>query len=869
MIQVGRVDPVISYGTVANHVHKIAGASNIGVSSTYDTLQQSDCTSCTIQADKSAYWTPALYYQHADGTFEEVKNTGQAVYYLGRGSDPYGNTQATPFPKGLKMLSGNNAARTLDTTTMTWGNKTVSNRPVSDAVSFVCLNYQTGGSQTNNLTNMDCPDGFRAQIQMQTCWDGKNLYLSDQSHVAHLSRIDNGVCPPTHPVLLPHLFYEVFYSVSDFLGGDGQFVFANGDKTGYGFHGDFINGWDIPTLTTAIDQCLIKNENGVVEDCPAFSASNNPNSASACPERSPIFPCEPVKGKIDKLPGCITPTGYGHTVTSADISCPGGNVASCNATKTSQPVSWTGDAVYSPLGCYTEATSGRALTGNSYTADNMTAETCETFCSKDGFKYMGVEYGRECYCGHTLNTGSVATNSSDCDKVCGGNQWEICGGGSRLNMFQMNSTIYKAPAVPTVYAGDATFGYLGCYTEATSGRALSGKSYSDNKNMTAQACEAYCGSTYTYFGVEYGQECYCGNQLNAGSVVAKESDCSKLCTGDTLQYCGAGSRLNVFKRKGASASSSSGSSSTPSTTASSTSTRVSSSVKASSTSTSSIRPSSSSTSSAPSTLSTSRASSSSSSAASASATSSSGFSTKYAEPASIGNSTIGIWKHTGCYTELSSGRALAGMKVVGSSSTFPMTLEACAAFARQNNYALFGVEYGQECYVDNTLNSGSVLASSQDDCSTKCPGNSAEYCGAGKRLNIFSVVPNSYTAPSTPFSTKYPEPLRVGGGAGVGLWNYTGCYTEATTGRALADSKLYGTTAAPMTLETCAKYCMGKGSKMFGVEYSQECYCGSKLGAGSVWANNQNECSATCAGNSTQYCGAGGRLNIYSLLSSS
>jgi len=48
---------------------------------------------------------------------------------------------------------------------------------------------------------------------MQTCWDGVSLYKSDQSHVAYLSRMDNGVCPPTHPVLLPHLFYEVLYSV--------------------------------------------------------------------------------------------------------------------------------------------------------------------------------------------------------------------------------------------------------------------------------------------------------------------------------------------------------------------------------------------------------------------------------------------------------------------------------------------------------------------------------------------------------------------------------------------------------------------------------------------------------------------------------
>lgn len=186
------------------------------------------------------------------------------------------------------MLSGDNNARILDSTTMTWGNSSHPPRLVSERTSFVCINYDDEPPQTTNITRLDCPDGFRAQIQMQSCWDGVNLYLSDQSHVAYLSQLDNGICPPTHPILLPHLFYEVFYSITSFEGGDGKFVFANGDETGYGFHGDFINGWDIPTLTAAIDECLIGNEYGVIEDCSVFDASNTESYEKLCPERSPI-----------------------------------------------------------------------------------------------------------------------------------------------------------------------------------------------------------------------------------------------------------------------------------------------------------------------------------------------------------------------------------------------------------------------------------------------------------------------------------------------------------------------------------------------------------------------------------------------------
>jgi len=58
---------------------------DINIDSDYDSMRNSSCTSCEIQADKSGYWTPQLYYEHADGSFEEVPNDGMVVYYLGRG----------------------------------------------------------------------------------------------------------------------------------------------------------------------------------------------------------------------------------------------------------------------------------------------------------------------------------------------------------------------------------------------------------------------------------------------------------------------------------------------------------------------------------------------------------------------------------------------------------------------------------------------------------------------------------------------------------------------------------------------------------------------------------------------------------------
>lgn len=264
-----------------------------------------------------------LYYQHGNGSFEEVHNQGMTVYYLGRGDN---KTNIQPFPPGFKMLSGVTSARSYDTQALIPG----SDRPKADRVSFACLDVDPSKEQPG-MTRTNCKNGLRAQIHFQSCWDGVNLYKTDNSHVEYMSNLDNGLCPPTHPVPLIHLFYEVLYSVNDIQQDGGQFVFSQGDTTGYGFHGDFLNGWDPATLKSAIDQGCATSIGGVVGDCPAFKASNNPdNFAQSCPER-PAIVKEPVHGIISKLPGCISLTSGPGAAKESDVSCsPGAGQAAAH-----------------------------------------------------------------------------------------------------------------------------------------------------------------------------------------------------------------------------------------------------------------------------------------------------------------------------------------------------------------------------------------------------------------------------------------------------------------------------------------------------------------------------------------------------------
>jgi hypothetical protein len=255
------------------------------------------------------------------------------------------------------------------------------------------------------MVNTHCSNGMRAQIHFQSCWDGVNLYKTDNSHVAYLSQIDNGACPPTHPVQLVHLFYELYYGVSQIDQTDGgRFVFANGDTTGYGFHGDFLNGWDTSVLTAALQQCAVgPNGSGTIGDCPPLAAVDTQSGIQNCPERPPLLN-EAVKGILNKLPGCNTVTSGPQAATSAQNTC-GPDVAppalnaftmSTLADAPSLPAINSTTNGWQYLGSADDSLSVRALAGTNFANDSMTVEVCQQYCTSKNFQFAGVEYGREC-----------------------------------------------------------------------------------------------------------------------------------------------------------------------------------------------------------------------------------------------------------------------------------------------------------------------------------------------------------------------------------------------------------------------------------------------------------------------------------------
>ncbi|KAI8965723.1 heme peroxidase [Daldinia sp. FL1419] len=134
--------------------------------------------------------------------------------------------------------------------------------------------------------------------------------------------------------------------------------------------------------------------------------------------------------------------------------CGGGNRIELYSTTASQPVPTATLAPkptvssYVRVGCYTEIPNSRALTGAAYADDTMTLETCATDCA--GFEYWATEYGRECYCGNTLDSLSAAAPDSDCQMTCAGDRYEYCGAGNRLELYQLQTnTSSPAPRIRT------------------------------------------------------------------------------------------------------------------------------------------------------------------------------------------------------------------------------------------------------------------------------------------------------------------------------------------------------------------------------------------------------------------------------------
>ncbi|KAG8881117.1 hypothetical protein FRB97_000169 [Tulasnella sp. 331] len=513
------IDPIINPGAVSGHLHTVHGGNNFGMdlrnvptSRTYDTARESSCTSCQVAQDLSNYWVPTLYFKDpVAGTFTKVPNGGLLVYYLDRGDGDVlnGGKGLTAFPPGFRMLSGSSMKRSLQYPPGQGSQGELAERSLQGS----CLRYTTSnpGYTFTGWPTTDCEAGMRAQLQFPSCWDGVNTYLAGNAHVQYLSGMDNGACTAAFPVYLPHLFFEVTWDIHSFV-TSGQwnpatqpwpFVYSNGDPTGFGWHGDFYNGWDVPVLQNAIDHCNDPNNPdqltaGLASACPYLNVTTSA-AASACQIKDAEAP-QPlgIQGPLAALPGC-NPLQYGpcdatsYPVTNCPAVAP--TCSGANVTTTSSTMSATTSAVSS--------TSVKAVTTSTV---SMAIPTAQTSMSSTATM--------------ALTTKAAATTSK---------------------------TSTASAVTVTSLPSNGTLSFVGCYTDQASPRTLSGYTFTDN-TMTNALCSATCAAKgYMYAGSEYSNECYCGNSLGDATL---STWCNGPCAGDSTSICGGTYKLSVYKASG-------------------------------------------------------------------------------------------------------------------------------------------------------------------------------------------------------------------------------------------------------------------------------------------------------------------------------
>ena len=161
------------------------------------------------------------------------------------------------------------------------------------------------------------------------------------------------------------------------------------------------------------------------------------------------------------------------------------------------------------------------------------------------------------------------------------------------------------------------------------------------------------------------------------------------------------------------------------------------------------------------------------------------------------------WQSNGCWANNDPSSSVLIEESFTDNST--MTVEECAAYCIQTDYAFFGIEQSTTCLCGSSVavNSAQLAATA---CNTPCLGNKKEMCGG----------PNGGTS--------------LFGPQGVSLvydYVYSGCYSDSATERTLAGGKNY-TSSTTNTVEACATFCLPQYA-YFGLDGGNSCWCSSTM----------------------------------------
>ncbi|GAA5866807.1 hypothetical protein JCM8547_003569 [Rhodosporidiobolus lusitaniae] len=421
--------------------------------------------------------------------------------------------------------------------------------------------------------------------------------------------------------------------------------------------------------------------------------------------------------RVDFLTTLTTPSTSATSPTSTTSSTTTTSSTPLTPSTPSTEFVKASDPNWSYQGCYTDSVSARTLLHGLGSRD-WTAANCLSLASAAGYKYAGIIYGGECWGADEISAPGELQADDKCNWNCANDASTTCGGEAGLDIYLSNTYVEPTPTSTSTSSDstatgtdssatevatstpaelkkvddDATYSYLGCYTDSVSARTL--VDGLGSQDWTAKNCLSLAAAQgYKYAGLIYGGECWGADEIASSGSVQSAIECNWKCANDASTTCGGEKGLDVYELRGST-------SSTPTDGASSD-------VPSGSTET----------------------------AAAPSATAST----------PSGKVKSADWSYEGCYTDSVSARTL-----VSGLGSQDWTATNCLELASTAGYKYAGIIFGGECWGANEIASTGELQAASE-CKWRCANNmrgDSSTCGGEHGLDVYRLT--SYTEPSSP-----------------------------------------------------------------------------------------------------------------------
>jgi len=205
--------------------------------------------------------------------------------------------------------------------------------------------------------------------------------------------------------------------------------------------------------------------------------------------------------------------------------------------------------------CYQDNNGGRALHHLQLRSDAVSVSSCLDACQAGGFILGGVEFGTECFCGNSIQYNNRPQSApTHCYQPCGGDPSQVCGGPDALNLYFRGLNPFTTGPVTTLVQKHRNYRLTQCWQDEKYLFPGGARLLPEHPNppvpteqMTVERCiDACAASGYSSAGLEFSQECWCGNISFPPGQSTEFDKCNMPCTADARQYCGGPNKLLIY-----------------------------------------------------------------------------------------------------------------------------------------------------------------------------------------------------------------------------------------------------------------------------------------------------------------------------------